>query len=201
MTARKLWIGMLAIGLASLVTLPAAAQDTDGIIGDPSGASIVGANVRVTNMETGQVFTAVTDSSGYYRVVHVHPGKYTVRVEQSGLRVSEATGVVVNVDTTSRVDLKLQVGAVSEKVEVSGGSPLVQTEESRLADIKDLDMSLFKNTELTERLNVQFRAEIFNLFNRTNLYNPSGAMGASFFGQSIAAFASRQIQFGLKFLF
>jgi hypothetical protein len=66
---------------------------------------------------------------------------------------------------------------------------------------KDLDLSLFKNTRVTERLNVQFRAEAFNLFNKTNLYNPTGDMGSPFFGQSTAAFDSRQLQFGLKFLF
>jgi hypothetical protein len=65
----------------------------------------------------------------------------------------------------------------------------------------DVDLSLFKNTKVNERLNVQFRTEAYNLFNRTNLYNPNDDMGGSFFGQSTAAFASRQIQFGLKFLF
>ena len=66
---------------------------------------------------------------------------------------------------------------------------------------QDLDLSFFKNTQLTERIKVQFRAEAFNLFNRTNLYNPDGDLGSPFFGQSTAAFVSRQFQFGLKFLF
>jgi hypothetical protein len=66
---------------------------------------------------------------------------------------------------------------------------------------EDVDLSLFKNTKVNERLNVQFRAEAYNLFNRTNLFNPNDDMGGQLFGQSTAAFASRQIQFGLKFLF
>ena len=64
-----------------------------------------------------------------------------------------------------------------------------------------VDMAFFKNTQITERLKVQFRAEMFNVFNHTNLYQPVGDLGSPSFGQSLAAFSARQIQFGLKFLF
>jgi Carboxypeptidase regulatory-like domain/TonB dependent receptor len=66
---------------------------------------------------------------------------------------------------------------------------------------KDVDLGFFKNTKVGERLNVQFRAEAFNLFNRVNLYNPIGNMGSPQFGQSVSAFSSREFQLGLKFLF
>lgn len=66
---------------------------------------------------------------------------------------------------------------------------------------KDVDLGLFKNTKLNERMNLQFRAEAFNLFNRVNLYNPIGSMGSPQFGQSVSAFASRELQLGLKLLF
>ncbi len=65
----------------------------------------------------------------------------------------------------------------------------------------DVDLGLFKNTKVGERLNIQFRAEAFNLFNRVNLYNPIGNMGSPQFGQSVSSFPSRQIQLGLKLLF
>ena len=66
---------------------------------------------------------------------------------------------------------------------------------------KDVDLGLFKNTKVSERLNIQFRAEAFNLFNRVNLYNPNGNMGSPQFGQSTAAFPSRQMQLSLRFIF
>jgi hypothetical protein len=66
---------------------------------------------------------------------------------------------------------------------------------------KDVDLGLFKNTKVSERLNVQFRAEAFNLFNRVNLYNPIGNMGSPQFGQSVTAFQPRELQLGLKLLF
>ncbi len=67
--------------------------------------------------------------------------------------------------------------------------------------LKTVDFAVFKNSKVKERLNVQFRAEMFNLFNRVNLFIPDGNLGSPTFGRSTAAFPARQIQFGLKFLF
>ena len=66
---------------------------------------------------------------------------------------------------------------------------------------KSVDLGLFKNTRIRENLNIQFRAEAFNLFNRVNLYNPVGDLGSPQFGRSVAAFAPRQVQLGLKVVF
>lgn len=63
------------------------------------------------------------------------------------------------------------------------------------------DFAIFKNTEINEKLKVQFRTEIFNAFNRVNLFIPIGSLSSPNFGRSTAAFPARQIQFGIKFLF
>ena len=63
------------------------------------------------------------------------------------------------------------------------------------------DMSLFKNIRFGERYNLQFRWEMFNMFNRVNLWIPNNDLGGPFFGQSKTAFPGRQMQFALKFLF
>ncbi len=67
--------------------------------------------------------------------------------------------------------------------------------------LKDVDLSLVKDIKLVERVNLQFRAEAFNLFNRVNLFNPVGDMGSQLFGQSTAAFDAREIQLSLKLTF
>lgn len=64
-----------------------------------------------------------------------------------------------------------------------------------------VDLGLFKNFELGDGRRLQFRWEVFNLFNRVNLYLPVGNLGSPSFGRSLTAFPSRQMQLGLKFLF
>ena len=66
---------------------------------------------------------------------------------------------------------------------------------------KTVDLSLVKDTQLWEKVNLQFRVEAFNLFNRVNLYNPVGDMSSPAFGESVQAFPARQLQLGLKLIF
>ena len=66
---------------------------------------------------------------------------------------------------------------------------------------KDVDLGISKNTVVHERVTIQFRADVFNILNHLNLYNPVGNIASPQFGQSITAFPGRQMQFSLKFLF
>jgi hypothetical protein len=65
----------------------------------------------------------------------------------------------------------------------------------------DFSFSLIKDTQVTERFNIQFRAEFFNLFNRTNFNLPDNFLGSPTFGQILSAQAPRRLQFGLKLIF
>jgi len=117
----------------------ALAQWTEGsIVGtvtDPSGASVSGVVVKVINVGTGHTNEARTDDIGFYRALHLTPGKYQIRVEAKGFKGLVLDNVVVNVNTATRADAKLQLGQIQEVVEVNSEQPLVQTEEGRLADI------------------------------------------------------------------
>jgi len=64
-----------------------------------------------------------------------------------------------------------------------------------------VDLSLVKNFQVTTGTRFQFRAEMFNLFNRVNLQRPVGNLASSQFGKSTQSFAAREIQFGFKFIF
>jgi hypothetical protein len=108
--------------------------DIAGTVTDPSGAAIVGATVKITDLQTGRLDRTQTDKIGYYRVQHLPPGTYQVRIEAAGFRAIVLNDVAVNASATTPADAKLQVGALNEVVEVAAGAPLVQTEEGRLAN-------------------------------------------------------------------
>ena len=64
-----------------------------------------------------------------------------------------------------------------------------------------VDSSLFKKIPIHEKITLQFRAEVFNVFNRVNLYLPNDSLVSALFGRSTAAFQPRQMQFALKLVF
>jgi len=105
-----------------------------GHVSDSSGAAAVGAKVQVTNVSTGISTETETDSSGFYRVLHLQPGTYSVTVTAAGFKKTVLENIQVNVNNTTRADAQLKPGQVVETVEVTGAAALVQTEEGRLSD-------------------------------------------------------------------
>ncbi len=123
-------------GLAALLPLTTSvfAQGTTsrllGTVNDPSGAAVAAVQVRLTNEGTNQTFNAVTADNGAYFFESIFVGKYTVEVEAPGFKKFIAKGNVVNIGQPTTVNIVLQVGAVTESVEVSGAYEQVQTSTS-----------------------------------------------------------------------
>lgn len=101
-----------------------------GTVQDSSGAPVAGATVRLTNEGTGQSFTAITSENGAYFFESIQVGTYTAGVEQTGFKKFTAKGNVVNIGQPTTVNIRLEVGAVSESIEVSGAYEQVQTSTS-----------------------------------------------------------------------
>jgi hypothetical protein len=122
--------------IAAALLLPASAFaqfDTATVLGtvkDSSGAVIPGATVTLKNVDTGITASAVTGADGSYQFLNVRIGTYTVRAELQGFSAAEAKDVAVTVSARQRVDLAMAVGNVGETVEVTGASPLLQTDSS-----------------------------------------------------------------------
>lgn len=133
---RARWPALVCFLFISLVSMYAQFTDGDiaGAIADPSGAAIVGATVTSKNLQTGQEDKAQTDKIGYYRVQHLPPGTYQIRIEAAGFKATLLNGVVVNPSVTTPANARLEVGAAAETVEVVEGIALVQTEEGRLTN-------------------------------------------------------------------
>ena len=132
----------LVLSIAVLVSaFPANAQTTTGsIIGtvvDPTRAVVANAAVTVTNVDTGIVTKTVTDSSGNYVVTPLPVGRYSVTVEASGFKKSVNAGITLNVQDRIGVNVSLEVGAVSDTVEVTGAAPKLQTDTSYLGQVVD----------------------------------------------------------------
>ena len=117
-----------------LSALPAFAQfDTAEVLGtirDNSGSVLAKPSVKLTNQDTGLEARTTADDNGNYTFSNVKIGRYTVTTEAPGFSRAVATGIVVNVNARQRVDLTLQVGAVSESVEVSGAAAVLETDSS-----------------------------------------------------------------------
>jgi hypothetical protein len=101
-----------------------------GTVRDASGSPVPGASVILLNQDTNIQVKTSTDENGNYDFFNVRVGRYTVTVEHTGFSKASATDVLVNVNARQRVDLAMQVGAVSESVEVVGAAAALETDSS-----------------------------------------------------------------------
>jgi Carboxypeptidase regulatory-like domain/TonB dependent receptor len=126
-----------------LLTLAAASAlhaqvDTATIVGtvqDSSGAVVPGASVTATAVGTNIKTSTHTDNGGSYVIAPLKIGGYTVSVEAQGFKLETRSGVVLQVQDRLRVDFSLQVGAMTEAVNIAAEVPLVQTESSALGNV------------------------------------------------------------------
>jgi Carboxypeptidase regulatory-like domain/TonB dependent receptor len=106
-----------------------------GSVYDPSGAAIAGAQVTLTSVSTGEKRTQPTNADGLYTFPNVSPGKYKLDVEKAGFKKTTRPEVAVDVQQGVRLDFTLAVGQVSESVEVTSETPLLQSETSSLGQV------------------------------------------------------------------
>ena len=103
-----------------------------GTVVDPSGAAVPNAKVIITDTNRALTFTTTTNESGFFTQRFLIAGTYQVRVEASSFR-AYVQDVSVSVDQETNLDVKLQLGDLSETVEVTAGTPLLKTERSDVA--------------------------------------------------------------------
>jgi hypothetical protein len=101
-----------------------------GTVTDPQGNAVAGAKVTVTSLTKSFTFDTTTNESGNYSVTHLIPDTYKIRVESTGFKVSDIPNVGVSADAAASVDIQLQVGAVTQTVEVTGEVPQLQTDRA-----------------------------------------------------------------------
>ena len=128
---------------ALLLLLPALAHgqritgSIEGRITDASEAVLPGVEITVTSDATGQVRSGLTNETGRYNFPVLPSGTYTVQTGFPGFRTEIRSGVQVEVDRNARIDFELQVGQVTETIEVTADAPLIETDSSSLGQVID----------------------------------------------------------------
>ncbi len=130
---------LLCLATAIVLSPVASAQVTTGtILGnvrDPSGAAVAGASITIKEVNKGTTQTYQTDENGAFYAPFLTPGTYQVEVERSGFRKQASQNFELQVDQKARVDFTLQVGQLSESVEVTAAAPLVSSETAELGAV------------------------------------------------------------------
>src|SRR3954447_11400279 len=131
--------GILCLLLLWAGVLPVHAQTNQGQMAgnvtDQSGAYISGAVVTATNEATGSVYNATSTGAGSYRFPSIELGRYTVKISAPGFRQSVATGVLVQVGTTTALNATLANGSATETVTVNADAPTIQTQSSDVGGV------------------------------------------------------------------
>lgn len=143
---------MLRVSILALFAIASCFAQTTlgtltGRVTDPSDAAIAAARVRAVNTGTGLEFSTTTTASGNYAIQQLPVGDYDLNVEAPGFRKSIRKAITVNVAQTLNVDVRMEVGAVDQSVEVTGEIPALQTATSDLGTVinraKLMDLPLF----------------------------------------------------------
>ena len=155
LSRRSLVLGTSLIIAIAITAIPAHAQllygGLVGTVTDANGAVVPGARVAIVNTETNLTRETTTDGQGGFAFVNVLAGPYDVRVALQGFREAVRSRVPVTVSQISRVDLRLEVGALSESITVQSAPELLQTDkadvhtEIKSTEITNLPLNRFRN--------------------------------------------------------
>ncbi len=122
-----------------LLAIPSIAQfetaEVLGTVHDASGAVLPKAEVVLTNEQTSIESKTISDESGNYDFFNVKPGRYTISADLAGFKTFKTTGVRVDVGARQRVDAGLQVGDITQSVNVQGAAEILQTDSSQYGQL------------------------------------------------------------------
>jgi hypothetical protein len=108
-----------------------------GVVKEESGAIVSGASVTVTNRATGAQRSATSGETGEFSIPGLAPALYNVKVEKQGFRAYLVEGLELKINQVARLEVRLQVGAITEAVTVTGGAALLETDTSAVGQVID----------------------------------------------------------------
>lgn len=139
--------------LSSFTIFPVLAQETSasitGKITDPSGAPIGNATVKATDEQRGTIWPTTTNADGIFVFPRIPVGTYEVRVEAAGFKTSVRPHIGLELNARDRIDLQMEIGALTENVTVAADSAILQTDTTQVGEV--LNPTTIINTPLISR--------------------------------------------------
>jgi hypothetical protein len=108
-----------------------------GKVTDPTGAAVPGAKVTATDTERGTEWPTISNAEGIYNLPRLPVGTYNVKVESQGFQTAQQSNIRLQLNDVARLDFQLQVGSISQSVEVTSAAPLLQTQSTQLGQVID----------------------------------------------------------------
>jgi len=128
-------VGFLGLIAASVALAQAGRGSISGLVTDPGGALVSGAQIVLVSPATGVTQHTITSGAGLYTFISLNPGVYQVTATQSGFKTITQDKITVNVDQVTEVNLALQIGAATEKVVVVETADLVEPTNSTVGSL------------------------------------------------------------------
>ena len=125
---RFLAVALAVLASAGLAYSQAVNATLLGTVTDASGAVVPNAKVTITETQTGVAHAMQTNESGNWIVPNLPPGIYAASVEATGFKKETRRDITLVVDTTTRVDIQLTPGNITESIEVTGAPPILQAD-------------------------------------------------------------------------
>ena len=172
-------LGALALAISLVPAFGQVDQGSlTGRITDQSGAVVAAATVRAANTGTNVVAETTTNESGYYEFPLLPVGKYILSVEKNGFRKAASQEIDLHAGTQPKIDMALQLGAVTDSVTVTAEAPIINATSTELGTVID------ERKVVEMPLNGRNFAQLFSLQNGYNLGGQSARGGVEFNGQS-----------------
>ena len=128
-------IGLFLCALTSVVVWAQATAQINGTVKDATGAVLPGVEITVTQTETGISRNTITDETGSYILPNLAVGPYRLEAALPGFRTYVQTGIVLQVNSSPVINVELQVGQVTDQVEVQGNTAMVEARSSSVGQV------------------------------------------------------------------
>jgi len=174
---------LLLVAFAFPTSAQTPSGEISGVVSDSTGSVIAGVKVTLTNSATNAVRELQTNDSGLYAIPALPPGIYTLKVEKAGFRAVERRNIEVLVGSANRIDVTLEVGEMTNTVEITGGAPVLQSENASIGTV-------IENRSIVELpLNGRNYLQLTSLIPGATTNGPSSSQGKQRMGGQRNSFA------------